>query len=197
MAIGKTLYGEYAETKDVGLTLTSGAPIVVVQNESYEKANGTTGTRLTYTEYSTIAQALNAVANKNAYVGHIAAALNDKGTAEWIVLKSETAVGIKTDNGTTPVNNGLTINQVTYANSEFSVNITTEGAIAAGAKWSVTMTNKDGDKLASNSGVIQNAKAAGETFDISVPYAATNGTGTYTVTVKIGNLSVVGNYVVA
>ena len=77
-AIGRTLYSN--ADGDVGLTLVSGAPVIVLQ----EDADGDYSVE----EYTSIAQALDAVENSDSYTGVIAAALNDKGTAEFIVLSS-------------------------------------------------------------------------------------------------------------
>ena len=92
---GRTLY--LGGMDDYGLTLVTGAPIVVVQEEVYTKANGEEGTKFTFTEYATVAQALNALADSEDFEGWVSAVLNDKGTAEYVVINSADAIGIKTD----------------------------------------------------------------------------------------------------
>ena len=77
-AMGRTLYSN--AKNDVGLTLVSGAPVVVLQKD----ADGDYSVE----EYSTIKQALDAVENSNEFTGVIAAVLNEKGTAEYLVLSS-------------------------------------------------------------------------------------------------------------
>ena len=92
---GRTLY--LGGRDDYGLTLVTGAPVVVVQEEAYTKANGERGTKFTFTEYATVAQALNALADSENFEGWVSAVLNDKGTAEYVVINSADAIGIKTD----------------------------------------------------------------------------------------------------
>ena len=77
-ASGRTLYTNAGG--DVGLTITTGAPVVVLQKDA--KGN------LSVEDYTTIAAALDALEDSDAFVGTIAAKLNEKGTAEWLVLSS-------------------------------------------------------------------------------------------------------------
>ena len=77
--VGRTLYVSDA---DVGLTLASGAPVVVLQKDAKGK--------LSIEEYTTISAALDALEDSSRFLGVIAADLNDKGTAEWIVIDSAT-----------------------------------------------------------------------------------------------------------
>ena len=77
--VGRTLYVSDA---DVGLTLASGAPVVVLQKDAKGK--------LSIEEYTTISAALDALEDSSRFLGVIAADLNDKGTAEWIVIDSST-----------------------------------------------------------------------------------------------------------
>ena len=81
---GRTLY---AHATDVGLTLTTGAPVIVMQAVEGEDLTAKGDVSLSIEEYSSIAAALNALEyeGKN-FVGTIAADLNDRGTAEWIVI---------------------------------------------------------------------------------------------------------------
>ena len=90
-AVGRTLYVNNKADKDVGLTIAKDAPVVVIENY-------TTGLKIE--EYSTIAQALDALGNSAAFKGHIAAALNTNGTAKYLVLKSADTVSETIDDGT-------------------------------------------------------------------------------------------------
>ena len=84
---GRTLYTDVKN--DVGLTLASGAPVVVVQ--IVEDEDGDLDRSIE--EYSTISAALNALKDEGKnFQGTIAADLNDKGTAEWIVISSSNVV---------------------------------------------------------------------------------------------------------
>ncbi len=96
---GRTLY---AHTNDAGLTLETGAPVIVVQ----EEVSNTGITRLTYTAYTTISQALDSLNDKTDFEGWISAVLNDKGTAEYIVINSKDAIGFDSDDGSTPGQTG-------------------------------------------------------------------------------------------
>ena len=89
-AVGRTLYVNNKADKDVGLTIAKDAPVVVIENY-------TTGLKIE--EYSTIAQALDALGNSATFKGHIVAALNTNGTAKYLVLKSTTTVSETIDDG--------------------------------------------------------------------------------------------------
>jgi len=93
---GRTLY--LGTQDDFGLTLATGASVVVAQNEGY--TDGTT--KFTYAEYTTFAQALSALNDSDRFEGWISAVLNNKGTAEYVVINSKDAIGVTTDDGTTP-----------------------------------------------------------------------------------------------
>ena len=185
-AVGRTLYSSNA--KDIGLTLASGAPVVVLQPDS----DGD----LSIEEYTNIAQALDALENSDKFEGVIAAALNDKGTAEFIVLSSATQLS---PTGKDDGNNksGLTLDSMSYASGKFAVSFTTKGEIAADTEYTITITNKDGGKLLTHDGKIATKVDAGKTGTVEAPYTAVSGTGTYIVTVEIGKLSASETLIVA
>ena len=185
-AVGRTLYT--SAKSDVGLTLVSGAPVVVLQKD----ADGD----LSVEEYTSIAQALDALEDSDNYKGVIAAALNDKGTAEFLVLSSATQL---TDNSKDDGKNksGLTLDSMSYASKKFTVNFTTKGEIADGTEYTITITNKDGGKLLTQDGKIATKVGAGETGTVTADYTAVSGTGTYIVTVEIGKLSASETLIVA
>ena len=185
-AIGRTLYSN--ADGDVGLTLVSGAPVIVLQ----EDADGDYSVE----EYTSIAQALDAVENSDSYTGVIAAALNDKGTAEFIVLSSATKLS-PTGKDDDKNKSGLTLDSMSYASKKFTVNFTTKGEIADGTEYTITITNKDGGKLLTQDGKIANKVGAGETGTVTADYTAVSGTGTYIVTVEIGKLSASETLIVA
>ena len=105
MAIGRTLYVSNKTAKDVGLTIDSGATIVVIQRED------TVDGAILVEEYTTFAQAIDALEDSIPgtevvdFKGEISAVLNDKGTAEYVVLKSVTPENVVTDDNSTPVQN--------------------------------------------------------------------------------------------
>ena len=119
VVVGRTLYGH---STDAGLTLATGAPVVVVQTERY---TGGEASKVTYTEYTTIDQALNSLKNKADFEGWVSAVLNNKGTAEYIVLNSADAVTVTTDGGASrnPVTN-VTAVSATYTAGTISVSLT-------------------------------------------------------------------------
>ena len=96
---GRTLY---TDAFDAGLTLTSDAKAVVIQDENNETD--------VKTNFTTVAEAIAALgdpstANGKQYKGDIIAVLNSQGVAEWVVFDSATPVktgqdGGYTDNGT-------------------------------------------------------------------------------------------------
>ena len=182
---GRTLYGH---DSDAGLTLESGAPVIVVQNE---KSN--TGiTRLTYTAYTTISQALDSLNDKTAFEGWVSAVLNDKGTAEYIVINSKDAVGFTSDDGTIPSNSELVLNSLVFdASKGMAVNITnkTGSDLTDASKVSVVVKNSDGNQVyagvatAVNGDNIKNNTSGNVRFgDFK---AAPSNTGNYTVTMTV------------
>ena len=127
-AIGRTLYSN--ANGDVGLTLVSGAPVIVLQ----EDADGDYSVE----EYTSIAQALDAVENSDSYTGVIAAALNDKGTAEFIVLSSATQLSpTGKDDGNKKAN--VKALDATAKPGEIDVTVTLSAKTAADKKVDVTL----------------------------------------------------------
>ena len=91
---GKTLW---LTGKDYGLTIAEGASIIVVQ-EVWNKDD----TKYLETEvetYTNFNAALKALAQESVFKGQISAVLNDKGTAEYVVLNSAIHDGVEVDNG--------------------------------------------------------------------------------------------------
>ena len=127
-AVGRTLYS--SDAKDIGLTLASGAPVVVLQPDS----DGD----LSIEEYNNIAQALDAVEDSDNYKGVIAAALNDKGTAEFIVLSSATKLSpTGKDDGNKKAN--VKALDATAKTGEIEVTVTLSANAAADKKVDVTL----------------------------------------------------------
>ena len=90
---GRTLY---TDTFDVGLTLTSDAKAVVIQDENNKKD--------VKTNYATVSEAVAALGDPSTatgkqYVGRIIAVLNSQGVAEWVVFDSDTAIRTGSDTG--------------------------------------------------------------------------------------------------
>ena len=132
-AIGRTLYADFTNTTDVGLTLASGAPVIVLQ----EDADG----NYSVEEYTSIAQALDAVEDSDNYKGVIAAALNDKGTAEFIVLSSATQL---TDNSKDDDNKKANVKALdaTAKTGEGKIDVTVTLSANAAADKKVDVTLK-------------------------------------------------------
>ena len=129
-AFGRTLYADFTNTTDVGLTLASGAPVIVLQ----EDADG----NYSVEEYTSIAQALDAVEDSDNYKGVIAAALNDKGTAEFIVLSSATKLSpTGKDDGNKKAN--VKALDATAKTGEIEVTVTLSANAAADKKVDVTL----------------------------------------------------------
>ena len=129
-AIGRTLYSN--ADGDVGLTLVSGAPVIVLQ----EDADGDYSVE----EYTSIAQALDAVENSDSYTGVIAAALNDKGTAEFIVLSSATQLSpTGKDDGNKKANVKALDATAKTGEGKIDVTVTLSANAAADKKVDVTL----------------------------------------------------------
>ena len=146
---GRTLY--LGAQDDFGLTLATGASVVVAQNEGY--TDGTT--KFTYAEYTTFAQALSALNDSDRFEGWISAVLNNKGTAEYVVINSKDAIGVTTDNGTTPATKGgINLTGITYNTTagEYTVTYKATKEFSGCAKWSLKLTTAAGALIAEDSG---------------------------------------------
>ena len=133
-AVGRTLYTGSA--KDVGLTLVSGAPVVVLQKD----ADGD----LSVEEYTSIAQAIDALEDVNPntkdveFKGVIAAVLNDKGTAEFLVLSSATQLSDNSKDDDKKVSKVDTLYAYAGTNS-IKLNVGMTQAVSSETKVDVTI----------------------------------------------------------
>ena len=144
---GRTLY---ASTKDVGLTLASGAPVVVVQIVQDEDGD----LDRSIEEYSTISAALNALKNEGkGFKGTIAADLNDKGTAEWIVISSSVVVPYekKTSSSDSTKAGKLDVTTVEYASGAYNVTATVTKELKGVKSYTVKLTTVNGAVIAEKS----------------------------------------------
>ena len=173
MVIGRTLY---AHDNDAGLTLAEGAPVIVVQTETY---TGGQPAKVVYEEYSSIDQALEALNNKSDFEGWVSAVLNEKGTAEYIVLNSLDPVSVTTDGGDSK-DPTTSVTAVTASYSAGSITVNLTGA-ASTDKNTVTVSLVNGGALVP----ITSAEITGATGTI----AATLTTGIYQV--ACGNVTYV------
>ena len=92
---GKTLW---ITGKDYGLTIAEGAPIIVVQ-DVVDKDDNSKVLETEVEVYTNFNAALKALAHENEFQGQIGAVLNEKGTAEYVVLNSNRPDGAETDDG--------------------------------------------------------------------------------------------------
>lgn len=108
---GNTLWIEVnTNDGDNGLTINAGAPIIVVQDVVDEDTKVVLETKVEI--YSNFNAAFKALANNANFKGQISAVLNEKGTAEYVVLNSATPYGVEVDDGTpaTPAGYSATVN---------------------------------------------------------------------------------------
>ena len=97
---GNTLWinvDETGEEVDNGLTINAGAPIIVVQD--VYNADGTKYLETEVEVYTNFNAAFKALAKEDMFKGQIGAVLNEKGTAEYVVLNSAIKDGVETDDG--------------------------------------------------------------------------------------------------
>ena len=121
----------------------------MAQNEGY--TDGTT--KFTYAEYTTFAQALSALNDSDSFEGWISAVLNNKGTAEYVVINSKDAIGVTTDNGTTPATKGgINLTGITYGTGKYTVTYKATKAFSGCATWSLKLTTAAGALIAEDSG---------------------------------------------
>ena len=142
---GRTLW---INDRDNGLTIASDATIIVVQEVEDED-----GDRLDVEveEYTNFNAAFNALANGENFKGQIAAVLNDRGTAEYVVMNSAIPDGADTDDGSDSVRKGsIEITGVEYKDGAYQVSFTATEAVTAHS-WSVEITTESGAKVGSAS----------------------------------------------
>ena len=145
---GRTLYTDVKN--DVGLTLASGAPVVVVQIVEDEDGD----LDLSIEEYSTISAALNALKDEGKnFQGTIAADLNDKGTAEWIVISSSNVVPYekKTSSSDSTKAGKLDVTTVEYASGAYNVTATVTKELKGVKSYTVKLTTVNGAVIAEKS----------------------------------------------
>lgn len=106
-SIGRTLYTINGAVYNIGLTVAPSAPIYVIQRLNY--ADGRSSKNPSVEQYSDLATAVASLAGNGAtFNGVISAALNDNGTAKWIVIKSATPVSVGSTS-TNPYTSGAAI----------------------------------------------------------------------------------------
>ena len=145
---GRALYTDVKN--DVGLTLASGAPVVVVQ--IVEDEDGDLDRSIE--EYSTISAALNALKDEGKnFQGTIAADLNDKGTAEWIVISSSNVVPYekKTSSSDSTKAGKLDVTTVEYASGAYNVTATVTKELKGVKSYTVKLTTVNGAVIAEKS----------------------------------------------
>ena len=145
---GRTLYTDVKN--DVGLTLASGAPVVVVQ--IVEDEDGDLDRSIE--EYSTISAALNALKDEGKnFQGTIAADLNDQGTAEWIVISSSNVVPYekKTSSSDSTKAGKLDVTTVEYASGAYNVTATVTKELKGVKSYTVKLTTVNGAVIAEKS----------------------------------------------
>ena len=104
---GRTLYGH---DTDAGLTLAKDAPVIVYQTSKKVDSNGTAiKNDYVYDSYTNLETALKALAGEGkSFKGWVAAVLDTKGTAQYIVISDTAGVDTVIDDGTTVTPSGYT-----------------------------------------------------------------------------------------
>ena len=135
---GNTLWIDVKGATDNGLAINAGAPIIVVQDVVNEKGVVVETEVEVYTNFNA---AFKALAQENTFKGQIGAVLNEKGTAEYVVLNSAIKDGVETDDGTTGGNaDGLkTLDYVTANSGDKGIKVTTEGKVSKDVTYDVTL----------------------------------------------------------
>ena len=94
---GNTMWINVENATDNGLAINAGAPIIVVQD--VYSADGKTYLETEVEVYTNFNAAFKALAKEDMFKGQIGAVLNEKGTAEYVVLNSAIKDGVETDDG--------------------------------------------------------------------------------------------------
>ena len=171
------------------MTIDSGATIVVIQRED------TVDGAILVEEYTTFAQAIDALEDSIPgtevvdFKGEISAVLNDKGTAEYVVLKSVTPEDVVTDDNTTPVADGIELAGMDSTPQVFVKSLDKFDLSAGGYKATVTVKTASGALVytASDLTIVKGSAADEYKIDLSGSYKGTELTGEYVVTVVVSN----------
>ena len=197
--VGRTLYADYTpDNRDVGLTTTTGCTFIVIQEEVDSNGNSL---GWDYESYGTMQQALDALDDADAFTGNVTALLNERGTAEYLVLNSDDSVGIGTegDHGTSKGDMTLSNLGIVPAEKntvgELNITVTNNSSTsmkAANCEVEITVTNERGVSLFHDTQKLSDLTADGKglnqdttkvlTFDYNGSQAAS---GDYTVTVTV------------
>jgi len=136
---GNTLWIDVKGATDNGLAINAGAPIIVVQD--VYSADGKTYLETEVEVYTNFNAAFKALAQENTFKGQIGAVLNDKGTAEYVVLNSAIKDGVEIDDGTVGGNSDG-IKTLEYMKSQanvWGIKITTDGQVSKDTTYDVTL----------------------------------------------------------
>jgi len=77
----------------------------------------------------------------------------------------------------------VTVNSMSYSAGSFTANLTSDVALTSGTSYTVTVANASGVIVKSHTATLGGNQAAATPFDLTVPYTAVSGAGTYVVTV--------------
>ncbi|MBM6911572.1 S-layer homology domain-containing protein, partial [Oscillibacter valericigenes] len=152
---GNTLWIDVTGATDNGLTIASGAPIVVIQEIEDEDGDRMDVEVEVYSNFNAAFRALpdfDKDSKENYFNGQIAAVLNDRGTAEYVVMNSGVSDVADTDDGNDSVRKGnIELTSVSYNDSEkrYEVNFKTTKAINGADTFVVEITTENGAKVAS------------------------------------------------
>ena len=123
--------------------------------------------------YTNFNAAFKALAQENTFKGQIGAVLNDKGTAEYVVLNSAIKDGVETDDGSNPSSKNVTINVG-------SKNGTGKAVVEInGKEYTITESSADtAIKVSTENSVTVKVTGVGATYDHDKTTVTVNGKGT-------------------
>ena len=167
---GNTMWINVEDATDNGLAINAGAPIIVVQDVVNEKGDVVETEVEVYTNFNA---AFKALAKEDMFKGQIGAVLNEKGTAEYVVLNSAIKDGVEIDDGSNPSSKNVTINVGTKTGTGKAV------VEINGKEYTITESSADtAIKVSTENSVTVKVTGVGATYAPDKTTVTVNGKGT-------------------
>ena len=112
--------------------------------------------------------------------------VNYDGTVSLSKYNAKTVYVVTSENNVNPnpsVVGTVTVNSMSYNAGNFTANVTSDVTLTTGTSYTVTVANASGVIVKSHTDTLTGDKTAATPFELTVPYTAVSGAGTYVVTV--------------
>ena len=170
---GNTLWVDLKDKTDNGLAISAGAPIVVIQDivDEDDTTNVLETVVEVYTNFNAAFKAMGLDKDEK-FSGQIAAVLNDKGTAEYVVMNCMPDTEVEIDDGSNPSSKNVTINVGTKTGTGRAV------VEINGKEYTITESSADtAIKVSTENSVTVKVTGVGADYDPDKTTVSVNGKG--------------------